>query len=54
MRERLITDLTITVVPVLIGEGRRLFGELPQDFDARLVSSHAYPFGFTQAVYRLD
>ncbi len=27
----LIDDLTITTIPVLIGEGKRLFGQLPSD-----------------------
>jgi dihydrofolate reductase len=51
LRDRLLTDLTITTVPVLLGAGRRLFGELGCDLPMRLLSSRAYPFGFVQSVY---
>ncbi len=47
----LITDLVITVVPVLLGSGIRLFGDLPADIDLRLLSSKPYPFGFVQSHY---
>jgi dihydrofolate reductase len=53
LREGLITDLTITTIPVLIGQGRALFGEADADIPLKLVSSHAYPFGFVQSVYEL-
>ncbi|KZY70618.1 dihydrofolate reductase family protein [Oleiphilus sp. HI0067] len=47
----LITDMTITVVPVLIGEGISLFGHTEQDIELEHVSSKAYDFGFTQIKY---
>ncbi len=54
LRAGLITDLTITTVPVLLGSGRRLFGELEEDLSVRLLSSVAYPFGFVQSVYEVN
>ncbi len=51
LRAGLITDLTITVIPMLLGSGIRLFGDLPADTDLRLVSSKAFPFGFVQSHY---
>lgn len=53
LREGLITDMVITTVPVLIGSGRPLFGELTQDIDLRLVSSRSFPSGLVQSTYRL-
>lgn len=53
LREGLIHDLTITTIPVLLGVGRPLFGELPADTRLRLVASRAYPFGFVQSTYRV-
>lgn len=47
----LISDLTITVIPVLLGSGIRLFGDLPADIDLRLLSSKVFPFGFVQSHY---
>jgi dihydrofolate reductase len=53
LRERLIDDMVITTVPVLIGAGRPLFGELPGDRDLALVSSRSFPSGLVQSTYRL-
>jgi dihydrofolate reductase len=53
LREKLITDMVITTVPVLIGSGRPLFGGLEQDVDLQLVSSRCFPSGLVQSTYRL-
>ncbi len=50
----LIDDLTLTVVPVLIGEGIRLFSPLANDASLELVNSRAYAFGFVQLSYRVE
>ena len=44
----LIDDMTITVLPVLLGDGIPLFGPLPGDVRLRLLSSKAFPNGFVQ------
>ena len=49
----LIQELTITVIPVLLGAGRPLFGPLWADVALELVSSREYPFGFVQSRYRV-
>ena len=54
LRAGLVDELVITSVPVLLGSGRRLFGELAGDLPLATVSSHLYPFGFVQTVYRVD
>lgn len=51
LRAGLITDLTITVIPVLIGSGIKLFGELDGDINVNLLSSRSWPFGFVQSHY---
>jgi dihydrofolate reductase len=54
LREGLITDMTLTVIPILIGAGRRLFGALRQDSHLQLVSSRSFPIsGIVQSTYRL-
>lgn len=53
LREGLIDDMVITTVPVLIGGGRPLFGELSADVDLRLVGSRSFPSGLVQSVYRV-
>jgi dihydrofolate reductase len=53
LREGLIEDMVITTVPVLIGAGRALFGELPEDLNLALVASRSFPSGLVQSTYRL-
>jgi dihydrofolate reductase len=49
----LISEMTITVIPILLGSGRSLFGPLAADIELQLVSSRAYSFGFVQSHYRV-
>lgn len=50
----LINELTITTIPVLLGEGVPLFGPLESDVDLTHVATNAYPFGFVQSRYRIE
>ncbi|POO72218.1 deaminase, partial [Bacillus subtilis] len=43
LREGLVADLVITTVPVLLGEGKPLFGTLSRDIDLTLVSCRSFP-----------
>jgi dihydrofolate reductase len=49
----LIDELTITLIPVLIGSGNPLFGPLVKDVKLELLSSQAYEFGYVQSRYRV-
>lgn len=49
----LIDDITITVIPVLLGSGRPLFGSLPTDVRLEHESTSAFKFGFVQSRYRV-
>ena len=53
LRAGLIQRLTITRVPVLIGEGIPLFGALPRDIKVRLVSAKSYPTGLLKSEYEV-
>jgi dihydrofolate reductase len=50
----LLDDLTVTVVPVLLGAGRPLFGPVAHDVEMTLMQSRAYEFGFVQSNYRVE
>ena len=49
----LIDELTMTVIPVLLGSGIPLFGPLESDISLELASSESFPCGFVQNKYRL-
>jgi dihydrofolate reductase len=54
LRARLIDELTITQVPVLIGDGIPLFGSVPQDVKLEIVSSRIQASGGAiQTTYRV-
>ena len=49
----LIDEIIITVIPVLIGSGRPLFGPLVRDVQLELISSESFDCGFVQSKYRV-
>jgi dihydrofolate reductase len=49
----LIQDMTITRIPVLIGEGISLFGPLAHDIKLEHVSTRAFESGFVQSKYKV-
>lgn len=49
----LISEITLTQIPILIGKGKRLFGETEKDIDMELISSKSMKFGFLQNHYRV-
>jgi dihydrofolate reductase len=49
----MIADLTLTHVPILIGEGLPLFGRLPADIPLRHEATRTYPSGLVQSRYAL-
>ena len=54
MREGLITDMTVTAVPILIGEGKRMFGDLDADIDLQLLESKSFPSGLITSRYEVS
>lgn len=53
LTENLLNEITITRIPVLIGEGIPLFGPLQSDVHLKLAKSLSWPFGFVQDHYRV-
>jgi dihydrofolate reductase len=51
LRAGLVQRLTITRVPVLIGEGIPLFGSLPRDLRLDHVATQQYPSGLVKSEY---
>ena len=53
LRAGLVNELTVTVVPVLIGQGITLWGELAGDLRLELLDSRVQAGGLVQSRYRL-
>lgn len=53
LRDGLIVDMSITIVPILIGDGKRMFGALKTDLDLELLESNTFPSGLVNARYRV-
>ena len=53
LRAGLVTDMVLTVVPVLIGAGKPLFGALTGDVSLALTGSRHFASGLVQSTYRV-
>lgn len=53
LSEGLVTDMVITTIPVLLGEGLPLFGEIPHDIKLKHISTTTYPNGLVQSNYEV-
>jgi dihydrofolate reductase len=53
LRAGLIDDITLTLIPVLLGEGISLWENAPVDYQFELQSHHFYEFGFMQYHYQI-
>jgi len=53
LRAGLIHRVTITRVPVLIGDGIPLFGSLPHDVQLRHIATQTYPSGMVKSEYEV-
>jgi len=53
LRKGLIADMKVAIVPILIGDGIRLFGELDKDIDLALEGISEFKSGLIQMRYRI-
>ncbi len=53
LREGLIADMVITHVPVLLGQGRSLFGAIPSDIALVHEETRSFASGLVQSRYRI-
>ncbi|REJ79393.1 MAG: dihydrofolate reductase [Acidobacteria bacterium] len=51
LNEGLIDHITVSLIPVLIGEGISLFGKVPNDIRLELAHFKEYPSGMVQITY---
>ena len=53
LAESLIDEITMTRIPIAIGDGIPLFGSIEEGIKLIHVSTIAYDFGFVQSTYRI-
>lgn len=53
LAEGLIDDLTITVIPIILGKGIPLFGDFNRDIILKHTATKTYGFGFVQLTYHV-
>lgn len=53
LRAGLVDEMTITIIPILIGEGLPLFSSLERDVKLELIKSRSFDNGFVQNLYRI-
>ena len=49
----LLDEITITIIPVLLGKGKPLFAGIEREIKLDLVSSRSFGFGFVQNKYKV-
>lgn len=52
LRAGLVTDIIITKIPILLGEGLPLFGKLEKDIPLKLIEVKGFPSGFVRMHYQ--
>lgn len=52
LNENALDEMTISVIPILLGKGIRLFQQLPEETKLELVSSQPFETGVVNLVYR--
>ena len=54
LADKLINELTITLIPVLLGSGRSLFGALKEDIELQHLATRTIDGGFVQNKYSIN
>jgi dihydrofolate reductase len=54
LRAGLISELTITLIPVIIGEGIPLFATVEKDVSLTHIETKSFNFGFIQVKYKVN
>lgn len=53
LQDGLIADMTVTIAPILIGAGKRMFGALDADIDLKRLDTKSFPSGLVTTKYKI-
>lgn len=53
LKLKLMNEMTITLLPILIGKGISLFADLPEDIHLELMHAQTFPNDFIQTTFRV-
>jgi dihydrofolate reductase len=51
---RLVNEITVTIIPILIGKGKSFSGLLSKDLSLQHLKTTVYDFGFVQNTYKIN
>jgi len=54
LSEGLIDEITVTVIPIILGDGIPLFGPVGEDIGLKHVHTTVFDFGFVQTTYSIE
>jgi dihydrofolate reductase len=54
LQESFVDEMTITTIPILLGEGQPLFGKLDKNIKLELLKSESFKNGFVQNKYKVQ
>lgn len=54
LSEGFVDEITVTVIPVILGEGIPLFGSVKDDIHLTHIRTTAFDFGFVQSTYAVE
>ena len=54
LAEGLVNELTVTTIPIVLGQGVPLFGRLEREIRLHLVRTRAFPDGLVQSTYAVE
>ena len=53
LMEGFIDEIAITVIPIILGSGIPLFGQLEKEIQLKHIKTKTYDFGFVQSTYKV-
>lgn len=53
LKEKLLEEIIISIIPVILGNGTKLFRTLEEEIDLKLIETKSFPSGLVQVKYQV-